>query len=307
MQTIVITGGTGFVGGALTQALLAKGYQVIILSRTKKNPPATAGLHYAQWDVQKQYIDEEAIQKADYIIHLAGAGVADKRWTKKRKNEILQSRIASSQLLVQALRTTNNKVKAVISASAIGWYGADVQMPNPVPFQEEAPPAHDFLGATCKQWEDSIAPVINLQKRLVKLRIGIVLGKGAGAFHAFQKPLKFGVAAILGSGKQTVSWIHLQDLVNLFITAIENEKWSGVYNAVAPTPVVNKELIVAIAKARKKIYIPFPVPSFFLKLMLGEMSIEVLKSTTVSAQKILQSGYRFMFPTIDKAADDLVK
>jgi uncharacterized protein len=307
MQTILITGGTGFVGKALTGALLQKGYKVIVLSRSKTVAPAVANLSYAQWDVAEQYIDKEAIQQADYIVHLAGAGVADKRWTAKRKNEILESRVASSQLLIEALRTTNNKVKAVISASAIGWYGADVQMPNPVPFQENAPPAHDFLGTTCKKWEDSIEPVTSLNKRLVKLRTGIVLGKGAGAFHEFEKPLKLGVAAILGGGKQMVSWIHLHDLVNLFITAIENENWNGVYNAVAPTPVSNKELILAIAKARNKFYIPFPVPSFLLKIMLGEMSIEVLKSATVSADKVTQSGFSFLFPSIDKAAADLVK
>jgi uncharacterized protein len=307
MQTILITGGTGFVGKALSNALLLKGYQIIILSRSKKAVSDAKGISYAQWDVAKQVIDKEAIGQADYIIHLAGAGVADKRWTAKRKNEILESRVASSQLLVEALRTTNNKVKAVISASAIGWYGADVQIPNPVPFQEESPPAIDFLGATCKKWEDSIDPVTSLSKRLVKLRTGIVLGRGAGAFHEFEKPLKFGVAAILGGGKQMVSWIHVQDLVNLFITAIENENWNGVYNAVAPTSVSNKELILAIAKARNKFYIPFPVPSFLLKMMLGEMSIEVLKSATVSADKVTQSGFSFLFPSIDKAAADLVK
>ncbi len=305
MATILITGGTGLVGKALGQALLGKGYTVIILSRQAGKKSAVANLSYAAWDVEKQTIDEEAISAADYIIHLAGAGVAEKRWTKKRKQEIVDSRIKSSQLIVDSLKTIPNKVKAIASASAIGWYGADPSIPNPKPFEENHPADGTFLGNTCKLWEESIEPVTQLGKRLVKLRIGIVLSNDGGALSEFKKPLQFGVAAILGSGKQIISWIHIDDLVRMFIAAIENSTMNGVYNAVAPIPVSNKELTIQLAKSRKQFFIPVHVPSFILKLMLGEMSIEVLKSATVLSNKIELTGFSFKFPTVTTALSNL--
>jgi uncharacterized protein len=305
MATVLITGGTGLVGKALGQALLEKGYTVIILSRQAGKKSAVANLSYAAWDADKQTIDEEAIDSADFIIHLAGAGVADKRWTKKRKQEIIDSRVNSSRLIVDSLKTISNKVKAVISASAIGWYGADPAIPNPKPFEENCPADETFLGNTCKLWEESIEPVTQLGKRLVKLRIGIVLSKEGGALSEFKKPLQFGVAAILGNGKQIISWIHIDDLVRMFIASIENSGMNGVYNAVAPVPVSNEELTIQLAKSRKQFFIPVHVPSFILKLMLGEMSIEVLKSATVSSNKIELTGFSFKFPTVTTALSNL--
>jgi uncharacterized protein (TIGR01777 family) len=305
MATVLITGGTGLVGKALGQALLEKGYTVIILSRQAGKKSAVPNLSYAAWDAEKQTIDEVAISSADYIIHLAGAGVADKRWTKKRKQEIVDSRINSSRLIADSLKTIPNKVKAVVSASAIGWYGADPAIPNPKPFEENNPADEIFLGNTCKQWEESIEPVTQSVKRLVKLRIGLVLTNDGGALSEFKKPLQFGVAAILGNGKQIISWIHIDDLVRMFIAAIENSTMNGVYNAVAPIPVSNKELTIQLAKSRKKFFIPVHVPSFILKLMLGEMSIEVLKSATVSSNKIELTGFSFKFPTVTAALSNL--
>lgn len=311
MATILITGGTGLVGKALGQALLEKGYNVIILSRETANKPVTGNLSYATWNVEQQTIDREAVAKTDYIIHLAGAGVADKKWTKKRKQEIVDSRVNSGKLIVDSLKSIPNKVKTVVSASAIGWYGADDFIPNPSStggdgaghqkFVESDSSANDFLGNTCKQWEESIEPITQSGKRLVKLRIGIVLSKEGGALKEFIKPLKLGIAAILGNGKQIISWIHIDDLVRMFISAIENEKMNGVYNAVSPKPVSNKELTLTLARSRKKFFIPIHVPSFILKLMLGGMSIEVLKSATVSSNKIQQTGFQFNFPAIKDA------
>ncbi|MBK9463797.1 MAG: TIGR01777 family protein [Chitinophagaceae bacterium] len=305
MPTVIITGGTGLVGKALGHALLAKGYHIIILTRTlpstDHSPQSIKGIQYAKWDIESQTIDENAIASADYIIHLAGAGVADKRWTKKRKQEIVDSRVKSCKLLADSLKTISNKVKAVVSASAIGWYGPDRILPNPTPFAESDPADESFLGSTCRQWEESIEPVTQSGKRLVKLRIGIVLSKDGGALKEFIKPLKFGVAAILGSGKQIISWIHIDDLVRLFIMAMENETWQGTYNAVAPNPVSNKELTLQLAKSRKKFFIPIHVPTFVLKIMLGEMSVEILKSATVSSKKVQKAGFQFSFPTIKDA------
>lgn len=307
MATILITGGTGMVGQQLTGLLLSKGYDVIWLSRTSGEKNINGKMiRMAAWNLQNQTIDETAIQQADHIIHLAGAGVAEKRWTAKRKQEILDSRTQSSALLVKALQRIPNKVQSVISASAIGWYGPDEDNTKAACFTEEMPSYPDYLGNTCKAWEESIAPVTELGKRLVKLRIGIVLSATGGALAEFKKPLKAGVAAILGSGKQIISWIHVQDLCSMFLYAIEHQAMQGTFNAVAPHPVSNKELTLTLAKQKNgSLYIPFYVPAFLLKIVLGEMSIEVLKSATVSSRKVEEQGFRFEYPAVQEALKDL--
>jgi len=303
MTTVLITGGTGMIGQALTKELISKGHQVMVLTRKAK--AGKSNVTYKEWDVEKGTIDRSAIEQADYIVHLAGANVADGRWTEKRKKEIVDSRVKSGNLLVKALREIPNKIKAVVSASAIGWYGPDPVVPNPKPFAETDPADDAFLGKTCQQWEGAIWPVADFGKRLVIYRIGIVLSNEGGAYAEFKKPLKFGVASILGSGKQVISWIHIDDLVQLFVRAMNDESLQGVYNAVSPQPVSNKELILAIAKGRGKFYLPIPVPSIGLKIGLGEMSIEILKSATVSSRKIEDAGFTFRYPTIADAVNNL--
>jgi uncharacterized protein (TIGR01777 family) len=307
MATILITGGTGMVGQQLTGVLLSKGYDVIWLSRESgKKEIDGKTIRIASWNLKEQTIDETAIQQADHIIHLAGTGVAEKRWTDKRKQEILDSRTQSSALLVKALQTIPNKVQSVISASAIGWYGPDEDNILGSSFTEDMPAYPDYLGSTCKAWEESITPVTELGKRLVKLRIGIVLSTTGGALAEFKKPLKGGMAAILGSGKQMISWIHVHDLCRMFVYAIENQSMQGTFNAVAPHPVSNKELTLTLAKQKNgSFYIPFYVPAFLLKMILGEMSIEVLKSATVSSHKIEEQGFRFEYATVQQALRDL--
>lgn len=304
MATVLITGGTGLIGTALTKALLQKRHRVIILSRSKPEHPQP-GVQYATWNVEAQTLDVAALQQSDFIIHLAGANVAEGRWTEKRKQEIINSRVQSGALLVKALRENNNKIQAVIAASAIGWYGPDPIIPNPNPFIETDPPAADFLGTTCVQWEQSLQPLQELGKRIVSLRTGIVLSTEAGAYAAFKKPLRFGIAGILGTGKQIISWIHIDDIVNLYITALEKGIWNGVYNAVAPQPVSNETLIKKIRHAHGGFSITARVPELALKTALGEISTEVLKSTTVSSEKIAAAGYHFLFPTIDSAVQNL--
>ncbi len=304
MATYLISGGTGLVGTRLSAQLLDAGHEVIILSRKAR---ATKGkLRYAVWDLASQTIDAAAIQATDYIIHLAGAGVADKRWTAARKQEILDSRTQSSTLLVKALKEIPNKVQAVISASAIGWYGPDTNVSLTNGFSEEAPADGAYLGETCRLWEESIAPVEALGIRLVKLRIGIVLATQGGALAEFKKPLTGGIAAILGSGQQMISWIHIDDLCAMFRYAADNNQLKGAYNAVANQPVSNKTLTIELAKQlRGQWYIPVYVPAFVLKLVLGEMSIEVLKSATVSNKKILAAGFHCQYPTIQTALQQL--
>ena len=305
MQTIIITGGTGMVGQSLTNLLLAKGYQVIVLTRQKKQS-SRAYFSFAQWDLNKGWIDPAAIAAADYIIHLAGEGVADKRWTAARKKAILDSRVNSSALLVKALKENPNKVKAIVAASAIGWYGPDNEKSKQSGFVETDVVDSSFLGDTCRQWEESMHPVKALGIRLVSIRIGIVFNKMGGALAEFMKPAKLGAAAILGDGKQVVSWIHQQDLNRLMLFALEQEQVEGVYNAVAPDPVNNEILTKAIASRFHTWAIPFNVPSFILKVMLGEMSVEVLKSAKVSASKIIAAGFKFDYASMDEALDDLL-
>lgn len=306
MQTVLITGGTGLVGKTLSKQLIAKGYKVIVLTRTAPTKASGVEIEYAVWDVKKQTIDVNAVQKADVIVHLAGAGVVDKRWTDTYKKEILESRTKSSQLLIDTLKNNPNNVQTIVSSSAIGWYGADKQ--EGFAFTEEDPADTGFLGVTCQLWEESIEPDPSLGIRLCKLRTGIVLSNDGGALAEFKKPIRLGVAAILGSGQQMVSWIHVADLCRMFIFAIENQNMQGSYNASAPTPVSNKTLTLSLAKAMKDgFYIPLHVPSFVLKIMLGESSVEVLKSTTVSARKIKEAGFTFLYPTIDAAINELVR
>lgn len=307
MPAVVITGGTGLIGKNLTRYLINKGYQVIIVGRKPPGFSSNPMVSYAAWNIDEQKIDSDTISKADYIINLAGAGVMEKKWTEKYKKEIVESRTKSSELIIKALKENSNHVKAIISASAIGWYGEDpLPLKDKNAFIETDPPDENFLGETCRLWEESIEPVIKLDKRLVKLRTGIVLSNEGGALAEFKKPLRFGIAAILGSGKQVLSWIHIDDLCRMYMQAIENENLSGSYNAVAPVPVNNKNLILKLAKLmRGQFYIPLHVPQFLLKLFLGERSIEILKSSTVNKEKIKATGFTFLYPTIDAALKEL--
>jgi uncharacterized protein len=307
MPTVLITGGTGLIGKALTKLLLEKEYEVIILSRKPPAGAITAGLAYAAWNPKEQTIDAKAIGKADYIIHLAGAGVADKRWTNKRKQEIRESRTMGSGLVVKALKEIPNQVKAVVSASGIGWYMPSAPIAEGSRMWVETDPYDtSFLGETCRQWEQEIDPVGLLGKRLIKLRTGIVLSNDGGALPEFRKPIRFGIAAVLGSGRQMISWIHIDDLCRLYLDAIQHDRMEGVFNAVAPKPVDNKTFILSVAKHMKgKFFISFYVPAFLLKLFLGEMSIEVLKSANVSAGKIKNTGFQFLYPSLAAALENL--
>ncbi len=302
MDTVLITGGTGLVGQALTALLLERGYRVTVLTRGRKDS-GNPNLRYAQWDPARKMLDITALQEADHIVHLAGANVAEGRWTKQRKQEIVDSRVESGNFLFSSLREHPNKVKKVISASATGFYGAYTGKP----FTENDPPAGDFLGTTCKAWEDSVRQMESLGKKVIILRTGIVLSLKGGALKEFHRPVKLGFATVMGSGEQFVSWIHLQDLVRLYHNAIVNDQLHGIYNAVAPRPVTNQELVQSLARAVKgNSFITIHVPAFALKVALGEMSIEVLKSVKVSSEKIQQTGFVFSYPDVDSAVKQIV-
>ncbi len=308
MPIVLISGGTGLIGTNLTRHLIEKNYDVIILTRDKDKSSGNPKISYAYWDIKNQEIDAEAIRKADHIIHLAGAGVMDKRWTKKFKTQIIESRTKSSELIVEALGKNSHHIKSFVSASAIGWYGGDF---NPLIRKEgfvETDPADkdSFLGETCLLWESSVDPIAELGIRLTKVRTGVVLSNEGGAYKEFKMPVKFGIAGILGSGKQVVSWIHIDDISRMYIELMENESTSGSYNGVAPMPVTNKKLTLLIAETLKgRFFIPIHVPEFFLKLIFGQQSIEILKSATISDKKIKATGFTFLYPSIDAAVEEL--
>jgi uncharacterized protein (TIGR01777 family) len=306
MKNVLITGGTGLVGNRLVDALVKKGYHVTVLSRQEKQSSTLPGVVYSKWDFRKDIIDQSVLEKADAVIHLAGAGVMDKSWTEAYQKEIVESRTESIKYLLQKLASFNHKVKTLVSASAIGWYGPDLK--DDYAFSEEDNYDNHFLGTTCKVWEESAELAENMGIRVCKLRIGIVLSKDGGALPELMRPVKMGIAAILGSGKQMVSWIHIEDLCRMFIFALENEKLSGSYNAVAPQPTSHKNLIFSIARILKRsFWIPVFVPSILLKCMLGKRSIELLKSTTVSSKKISAAGFTFLYPEVGQALKKLLR
>jgi hypothetical protein len=300
MQNILITGGTGLVGQALTQLLLKEGYQVSYLSRSEQNIP---NIKTYLWDVKKQTIDAQAIQKADAIIHLAGAGVAEERWTNSRKQEILESRTDSTTLLVKALKDTSHAVKTFISASAIGYYGLDT---GSTLINEDSQAGNDFLAEVTKSWERSVEDISDLGIRTTKLRIGVVLSEKGGALPKIMQPVKFGAGAALGSGKQYMSWIHIKDLARMFLFVLQQDKMEGIYNAVGPNPLNNAEITQAIAKTLgRPLFLP-NVPEFALKLMMGEMAGIVIGGNRVSSQKIEKAGFDFQFAEISPALKDLI-
>lgn len=305
MATIGITGGTGMIGTALTKMLLDQKHHVVIATRTPNKKSTHPSLHYTYWDPEKKIMDPAFLSGTDTVFHLAGAGVAEQRWTVARKKELTESRLQSSNLLVQTLKQYPNNVKTLVATSAIGWYGADTD-PSTA-FTEDAPADDSFLGNLCRAWEASIDPVLELPIRLVKLRIGIVLSNQGGALPELMKPLKFGIAAIPGSGEQIISWIHIDDLCRMFLYAMEQDQLKGIFNAVAPVPTDMKTLIHQLARQKNgNAFIPIAIPGQLLKWILGEMSIEILKSTRVSAEKIKNEQFQFLFPSLQSAVQNLL-
>jgi len=301
MSVILITGGTGLIGNRLSEMLVKQGDQVIILTRNPdKYKIALDGITYAKWDIENGYIDPSAIREADSIIHLAGAGVSERKWTESWKNEIVASRVNSSKLIAKALNEIPNKVKTIVSASAIGWYGSD-NLDNSSGFDEDSPSDFSFLGNTCLLWEKSLDALKSLPIRKVYIRIGIVLSEKGGVLLEYKKLLRFKIAAIFGNGKQIVSWIQIDDLCGIFKYAIDHENVNGVYNGVAENPVSQIVLVKKFAKyICGKFYVAIRIPSFFLNLIIGEMSVELLKSTTVNNIKIKEAGFQFKYTTIDQ-------
>ncbi len=296
IKKILVTGGTGLVGSALCQLLQQEGYEVALLSRSKN---ANSPYPIFTWDYQSNYIEEGAFEGIDAIVHLAGAGVADKRWSAERKKVLLESRTLTSALLYDTLKTVPNQVKTVIAASAIGLYGCTNA---PQMMTEDSPKGTDFLANITDHWETNTGRIKELDIRLVQLRIGVVLSNKGGALVKLLEPP---VAAKLGKGDQYMSWIHMDDVCGIFLWALQNEQAAGPYNVVAPGPLTNKDFTKKAANIFKKPFVPFPVPRKLLYVILGQMAEIVLGGSKISCKKIQSEGYQFKFTDFESAVKDL--
>ncbi len=299
MARVLIGGGSGFVGGFLSDALAQDGHEVAHLSRQAR--PDAQYTTYA-WDVAAQTIDEAAVEGTDYIINLAGTGIADARWTASRKKLIISSRTQSTQLLADCLQKTGHRPQLYLAASAIGFYGDRGEKA----VDEQSPAGQGFLSESCVAWENSTQAIADLGIPLFINRTGIVLHPSGGALEKMLLPLNFFISNYFGHGQQWYSWIHMQDIVGVFRYAIQ-QQLTGIYNGVAPHPVRNKDLAAALPKAKGKAAALLPVPAFALQAALGEMSHTILDSCKVSAEKIVMAGYPFQFPNLATALEDLIR
>lgn len=299
--SILITGGTGLVGTELCKKFAERGYRVACLLRSKTKIP---GIISYSWDLGKGEIDREAIETADYIIHLAGANIGEKRWTAERKKLILDSRIKTAELIFAKCQEVKHNVKAFISASAVGYYGA---ITSERVFAEVDPPSNDFLGEVCRKWEESADNFKKLNIRSVQIRSGVVLTKRGGILSKLKIPVQMGIGSALGSGNQYLPWIHIDDLCGIYVKAVEDVHMQGAYNAVAPEHVTNKGIVEVLARVLKKpLWLP-NVPTFILKLAFGEMSDILLKGSKASANKIIDDGYVFVYPDLKNALINLLR
>jgi len=299
MNKIVITGGTGLLGSNLTKKLESLGFEVAFLTRNPKK--GARAMYY--WDPAKGEIDEKVLENTSAIIHLAGAGVADKRWTDAYKKEILDSRTLSTQLLYKTLQNNKHQVQSFIGASAVGIYGIH---PQGI-VDENSKFANNFLAEVCQRWEEESLKIEQLGIRTCLVRIGIVLAKEGGFVKEIAQLAQFGLAAPLGRNGLHTPWIHINDLSNIFIHLLRNKQFSGIYNGVAPLNATNTELTKAICKELKRPQFLPPVPQFMLKLMMGEMADMLVSNQQVSAKKMLDAGFIFEFEDAPCAIRDILK
>tara|TARA_R110000822_G_scaffold7440_2_gene30395 strand:+ start:624 stop:1499 length:876 start_codon:yes stop_codon:yes gene_type:complete len=291
MAKILITGGTGLVGARLTALLKERKHEVCILSRSPKDK------NEFKWDVSNHFIEDKALDNIDYIIHLAGAGIADKRWTKERKEVIVSSRVATANFLFDKIKEKEISLKGFISASGSNYYGAQTTAKI---YEESDAVGTDFLGQVCRKWEAAANQFKGLNIPVTILRTGIVLSKTGGALEKMKTP----IVSPLGSGNQYMTWIHIDDLCNLYIKAIE-EEFTGVYNTVSPEYHTSKTFSKTLAKVIKRPYLPMAIPGFLLKLVFGELAIILLEGSRLSSNKIIKKEFVFKYKELKKALESL--
>jgi uncharacterized protein (TIGR01777 family) len=295
-KNILLTGGSGFIGTNLSALLIANGYSVSILTRTERK--ATNGITYYKWNLEDNYIDEVSVLKADYIIHLAGENIAEKKWSDKRKKEIIDSREKPIELIYAVLKKNNKTLDAFISASAVGIYGA---LTSETICTEETPAANDFLGETCQKWEAATNCIESLGIRTVKIRTGLVFGKNEGFLKKLVPIFKYGFGSIVGTGKQYMPWIHIDDLCGIYLQAIINPDMKGSYNAAVYDDTTNAIFSKAMANVYGySIWLP-KIPTFVVRLLTGEMGEIILTGQRVSSRKIENAGFKFKYLNLKPA------
>ncbi|WP_239710437.1 TIGR01777 family oxidoreductase [Tenacibaculum piscium] len=292
MTKVLITGGTGLVGNKLQDIFKQKSIDFSILTRNPKR------VNEFKWDISQKYIDKKAFENVTHIIHLAGAGIADKRWTSQRKEILINSRVASSDLLFDTIKALNIRLDGFISASGIGYYGAITS--NTI-FTETDVPQNDFISKVCVAWEKSANQFTELNIPVTILRTAVVLSKSGGALSKINTPL---FLASLGNGTQYMPWIHIDDLCNLYVKAIENRQFTGIYNAVAPEHQTNNSFTRTLGDIIKKPIFPLNAPAFVLQIILGEMADILLKGSRISAKKTAEN-YTFEYPELKTALENI--
>jgi uncharacterized protein len=300
VPSVLITGGSGLLGRYLTGALLEKGFKVSHLSR---KPERKNKVQVLRWNPGKGYIETDALEGFDCIVHLAGANIGEKIWTEARRDEIIRSRVDSARLLHERITYTGVPLKAFISASAVGFYGA---VTSERIFSEEDAPATDFLGITCRRWEEAADQFEKSGIRTVKIRTAVVLEKTDSALSKLMMPGKLGFLVKTGNGKQYMPWIHIADLCGIYLRAVTDTGMSGSYNAVAPQQVTHEEFMKTLGEVIKRPVLKLPVPAILLKAVIGQMSDVVLKGSRVSPEKIINAGYKFKFSNLNDALFDAI-
>lgn len=298
-EIVLITGASGAIARTLSKKLENE-YSIRFLTRKKEAD------NEFEWDLENQIIDEKAFENVSHIIHLAGANISEKRWTDDRKKELISSRVDSAKLILNTLKKKNLKLKSFISASGINYYGTKT---TDQIFNENDASGNDFLSEVVVVWEKAADEfkVENIAERVVKIRTAVVLSKTEGALEKMMTPIKFGIGSPLGSGKQYMPWIHIDDICSIYEFALKNPEVEGSFNASAPEHTTNENLTKLIAQVLKKpLFIP-NVPAFILKLIFGELADALLEGSRASSEKIQKAGFEFKFPNLKIALEDLLK
>ena len=298
-MNILITGGSGLIGKSLVKKLKEKNHHVRILTRKKTDNP-----NEFYWNIDEKIIDDKAFENLDAIIHLAGASIS-KRWTKDFKNKLFTSRIDAANLLKEYCIKNNIQLKSFISSSGINFYGTFTN--NQILDENSGIVQQDFLAKLCVEWENAADDFADISERIVCLRTAMVLAKNGGGFPMLKKTVDFNIGSAVGSGKQWMNWIHIDDLVNLYVFALENPEINGKFNAVADEIPTNEIFMKTLAKISNKFFLPINVPSFVMKLIFGEMSSIILEGTRATNEKIKSHGFDFKYNKLEKAFENLAK
>ena len=297
-DSVLITGGSGLIGRYLTSALLAAGYRVSHLSRSTGQ---FGKVRVYRWDPEKEYIDPLILEGTNHVIHLAGANIGEKRWTGRRMTEIINSRVNTSGLIFKTVSDNGIRLKSFISASAIGYYGS---VTTDRIFTEEDLPAADFLGTTCRLWEEAADLFEGTGARVLKIRTGVVLAKNDSALSKMLLPARFGLFPLPGTGNQYLPWIHIDDLCRVYLKAISEGTMTGAYNAVAPEQTDYRKFVMTMAEVMKKPFLAPRIPAILMRIAMGKSSVVALRGSRISPEKLISAGFVFSHPALREALSD---